>query len=159
VRRRQEFYQARSDCIFLSNGHALVNRRLCEQDVRNLCSVISVQCTTRTEIIPSLDCIFWCGTTVNETGCSVAFKASVCRIGPLQYVSVTVIKLKEDFCESYLCATRWSNSEVAKPWIFPRIRVSEPPNRVCRARETSNEWVQLHTSSISCNATEVNSFP
>jgi len=52
---------------------------------------------------------------VNETGCSAAIKASVCRIGPLQYVSVIAIKLKEDYCESYLCATEWSNREVAKP--------------------------------------------
>ena len=131
VRTRQEFYHAGTDCIFLSNGHALVCRRLCEQDVRNLCSVISVQCTTRTEIIPSSDCIFLCGATANETGCSAALKASVCRIGPLQCVSVTAIKLKEDYCESYLCATECSNREVANPWIFHRISDSEPPNRVC----------------------------
>jgi hypothetical protein len=37
---------------------------------------------------------------MNETGCSAALKASVCRIGPLQYVSVIAIKLKEVYCES-----------------------------------------------------------
>jgi hypothetical protein len=52
---------------------------------------------------------------VKEIGCSAALKTSVCRIGPLQYVSVIAIKLKEDYYESYLCATEWSNREVANP--------------------------------------------
>jgi hypothetical protein len=73
-----------------------------------------------------------------------------------QYVSVTAIKLKEYYCESYLCATESSNVEGYGSVKWP-IREYSPglefhsrlTGFVCLARETSNEWIQLLTNPIS----------